>query len=66
MRILEKYYTDTKKTDYQGTYILMFQIKKFKFNWFTDFGEWFIYVYWDKTWMRFSSIGYSKSTGMDL
>ena len=44
--------------------ILYFSIGKFNFRWFTDFGEWFIYLEWDNgntiKGHRFSSAGYMK------
>ncbi len=58
MRVLKKYYTDGRQ-DYQGIYILWFDWKIFKFRWFTDCGEWFIYIYFGKyRWIRFSGAGY--------
>lgn len=34
--------------DLDGIDILWFKIGKFSFRWFTDCGEWFIYLEWDK------------------
>lgn len=39
MHILERYEC--------GMYILFFRIGRFQFKWFTDCGEWFIYLIWN-------------------
>lgn len=63
MRFLQK---DIDKTDgyFYGWDILWFKIGKFEFRWFTDCGEWFIYIEWDDgirvKGHRFSSAGYLK------
>lgn len=38
MKFLERYEN--------GVYILFFRIWRFQFRWFTDCGEWFIYLRW--------------------
>lgn len=38
MHILERYEC--------GWYILCFRIWRFRFSWFTDCGDWFIYLRW--------------------
>lgn len=61
MKILEKYYFENQfgQKTYQGTYFLQFKVSKyFFFNWFTDCGDWFIYIYIIKMWFRFGSCGY--------
>lgn len=55
MKILKKYYTGSGS--YQGINILSFKILKFKFKWFTDCGSWFIYMYFGKSFIRFSDCG---------
>ena len=55
MKILKKYYT--VGGSYQGINILSFKILKFKFKWFTDCGSWFIYMYFGKSFIRFSDCG---------
>ena len=55
MKILKKYYTDSG--NYQGINILTFKIFKLKFNWFTDCGSWFIYIYFGKNFIRLSDCG---------
>lgn len=61
LTVAEKYYTDTASQSYQGTYIFMLDINKFRFSWFTDCGEWFIYIHIGSKWWRFSSCGFIKS-----
>lgn len=60
MKLLKKYYDSTN--EYQGTYIFMFNFWRFKFDWFTDCGDWFIYLYWycdnNVKYVRFSSAGF--------
>ena len=62
MKFLQKYYDDGKT--YQGTHILMFNFYKLKFDWFTDCGDWFLYLYWygkeNIKYIRFSSAGFMK------
>ena len=47
-----------------GWYILCFRTWHFFFNWFTDCGEWFIYLKWQwkgTVWfVRFSGLGFVK------
>lgn len=63
MKILQK---DIDKTDgyFYGWDILEFKIGRFEFRWFTDCGEWFLYIEWDfgeeVKGYRFSSAGYLK------
>ena len=52
MKILQKYS--------QGIYILYFKIFNFKFDWFTDCGSWFLYLYLGKYYIRFSDAGFIK------
>ena len=52
MQILKKYQN--------GIYILKFKIFKFKLDWFTDCGDWFLYLYFGKNYLRFSSAGFLK------
>lgn len=62
MKVFQKYY-DSGGT-YQGTYILMFKVRKFRLDWFTDCGDWFLYLYWFRKesakYVRFSSAGFMK------
>lgn len=58
MKLLEKYYTNSNI--YQGLYILVFRIKLISFSWFTDCGDWFVYITLGKRWYRFSSAGFMK------
>lgn len=59
-------------TDEQyGWQILYFHIGRFSFNWFTEYGEWFIYFYWNgnekEHCMRLSSAGnYVQSYTKDI
>jgi nuclear transport factor 2 (NTF2) superfamily protein len=34
--------------------------KPFQFRWFTDCGEWFLYIHLGKRYWRFSGAGYMK------
>ena len=52
MKILNKYPN--------GTNILQLTISKLKIDWFTDCGEWFLYLYWGKKYIRFSSAGFTR------
>jgi hypothetical protein len=54
--LLKKYYTSLG--DYQGFDFILFNTKYFKFNWFTDCGEWFVYIYFGKRYFRFSGAGF--------
>ena len=58
MKLFKKYYTSHDV--YQGTYILVFRTKLVSLSWFTDCGEWFIYITIGKRWVRFSSCGFMK------
>jgi hypothetical protein len=64
----KKYYTWPGKCqdDYQGTYYLIFMTKPFSLKWFTDCGEWFVYIHIGKRWWRFSSAGYMKGIGNNV
>ena len=48
----------------EGIDILWFRTWHFTFKWFTDYGEWFVYLSWitKKTvnYLRFSSAGFMK------
>lgn len=46
------------KENYVGTNILTLRFGKFGFNWFTDSGNWFFYIYLNKSIVRFSSAGF--------
>ncbi len=62
-KILRPYYTcypPNGLMDYQGIYILYLITKLFQFRWFTDCGEWFLYIHLGKKWWRFSGAGYMK------
>lgn len=47
---------------YQGIFIihLVSKNRNFQFRWFTDCGEWFLYIHLGKKWWRFSSAGFLK------
>ena len=62
LKINEPYYFDRLNgyRDYQGTHIFQFITKPFQFRWFTDCGEWFLYIHLGKKWWRFSGAGYMK------
>lgn len=62
LKINEKYYTggDHHQNIYQGTYIFHLVANYFQFRWFTDCGEWFLYIHLGKRWWRFSGAGYMK------
>lgn len=64
LSIMEKYYTSNDS--YQGLLILILVTRLFKFRWFTDCGEWFIYIEFGKRWVRFSSAGFMKSKNIKL
>jgi hypothetical protein len=57
--LFKKYYTHSGQ--YQGIEIIMFETELFKFKWFTDCGEWFLYIHWFQKWIRFGSAGFIKS-----
>lgn len=62
MKILERYYykdIPSKKNE-QGIIILSFKIKNFSFKWFTDCGDWFIFLISKNNYVRFSSSGFMK------
>jgi hypothetical protein len=54
----KKYYTPTGSC--QGVDILIIRGKRFKIQWFTDCGEWFIYVTLGRKFYRFSGAGFLK------
>jgi len=58
--LFEKYYTNEDINHPQGWYILMIICKLFKIRWFTDCGEWFLYLVLGKRYWRFSSVGFTK------
>lgn len=59
MKILEKYYYHHAGEEfYQGIIIFELKIGKFTFRWFTDCGDWFIYLQRKSKWWQFSSAGY--------
>lgn len=61
--MMEKHYwTESHdKNTYGGIYIFCFESEPFKFNWFTDYGEWFVYITFGETWFRFSGAGFMSS-----
>lgn len=61
LKINEEY--RTSNNSYQGVFIfhLVSKNKNFQFRWFTDCGEWFIYIHLGKRWWRFSGAGYLSS-----
>lgn len=76
MKFLERYYISDDPNRLQGIHFLCFKIdffrweRRFKFDWFTDCGEWFVYFRWYRymtlfnslvTEVRFSGAGYLKS-----
>ena len=61
--VLSKLKIKLGKRYINGIYIIKIESKLFNFSidWFTDFGEWFIYIRIgnkNKKWWRFSSVGY--------
>jgi len=58
VKLFKKFYTHYGK--YQGFDFIIFRTKPFQFKWFTDCGEWFVYIYFGKRWVRFSSCGFLK------
>ena len=58
--VINKPYFTTFSKKYQGTYIFEIISKPFQFRWFTDCGEWFIYIHLGNHWLRFSSVGYMR------
>jgi len=61
IKLFKKYYTIHE--GYQGIDFIIFKTKWFQFKWFTDYGEWFVYIYLGKRWVRFSSCGFMKGNG---
>ena len=67
MKPLKKFYTN--KDSYQGTNVLQFEVWRLSFHWFTDCGDWFIYLRWnipsfhcvEVKEIRFSSAGFMTS-----
>lgn len=57
LRLFEKYYTNNK---FQGWYLIIFRSKLFQFRWFTDCGDWFLYIHLGRKYWRFSSAGFLK------
>lgn len=62
LTLFKKYYTIYDSSKVQGWELIIFITKYFQFKWFTDCGEWFIYIIVgkDKKWWRFSSAGFMK------
>lgn len=64
LKLFERYYInfDDEKTlpFFQGWYLIWLVTKHFQFKWFTEFGEWFLYIHLGRRWWRFSSAGYMK------
>ena len=62
MKLFKKYYAE--HGGYEGFDFIIFRGKHFSFRWFTDCGEWFIYIcFEDKNKVRgyrFSSAGNMK------
>lgn len=56
---MKKYYFMDNKSSYQGSEILMLYTPIFQIKWFTDCGDWFVYLVFGKSkkWIRFSSCG---------
>jgi hypothetical protein len=48
-----------KRNEYSYDYVI-FRTRPFKFCWFKDYGEWFVYITIGKYWVRFSSVGFLK------
>ncbi len=46
-----------------GKDIFYLLTKRFQLKWFTDCGNWFLYIHVGKRWIRFSNCGFVK--GMD-
>jgi hypothetical protein len=63
LQINEKY--RSSNGGLQGTYVFHLVSKYFQFRWFTDCGEWFIYIHIGKKWCRFSGAGFMKSSGVE-
>jgi hypothetical protein len=61
-RIFQPYYFYCHEgfRDYQGMYIFHLVTNYCQFRWFTDCGEWFLYIHIGKRWWRFSGAGYMK------
>jgi len=65
LTLFEKYYIKEFKEDdkenFQGWRFIYFISKPFRFRWFTDCGDWFLYIHCGKRYWRFSSAGYVSS-----
>ncbi len=64
MTILKKYY-DVDGT-YKGINIMTFDLFQLSFSWFTNCGNWFVYVFFRNGWRRFSNCGYIKCTHSEV
>lgn len=62
LKINEPYYFKHpyEHKNFQGTYIFHLVTDHFQFRWFTDCGEWFLYINLGKRWWRFSGAGFLK------
>ena len=56
--INEEYFTDLQQ--HQGRYIFGLTVKLLQFLWFTDCGDWYLYLQLSKRYWRFSSTGFCK------
>ena len=48
---------DFEEKDSEWQFLLLI-VGCFSIDWFTDCGEWFLYIYWKNKYWRFSSVGY--------
>ena len=53
----EKFAITPSEYDYEWQ-IFLFKLGKFKIDWFTDYGGWFIYISIGDKYVRFSSVGF--------
>jgi hypothetical protein len=53
----------TSNNSYQGKFYFYLVTRKgnFQFRWFTDCGDWFLYIHIGKNWWRFGSCGFLKN-----
>jgi hypothetical protein len=58
LRILTPFKTNSGKIF--GRDIIFLRILKFKFNWFYEFGDWFIYICFGLHGIQFGSYGFDK------
>jgi hypothetical protein len=63
-KFIEKYYFQNKGgiNEFQGCYIFWLITKPFQFRWFTDCGDWFIYIHLGKYYWRLGRAGIMRGS----